>query len=224
MIGFPSAPNTTSPNHLHAEFLTLVPKLQMHAMIHFRDVRCADEKADKVAEAVALGWKWYRRLQERGKDVTQFSTAFAFWLAKAVRCGRRLCGQEKAKDVLSRRAQRQHGFTVEALPCSTQTNFETLFATPHGQQIQDAFEERLHDNMVTPIPDQAAFRIDFRAWLRTLTSRERRILRAMIGNEKTKDLSRQFQVSGGRISQIRREFERGWHEFVGDAEPPTAMA
>jgi DNA-directed RNA polymerase sigma subunit (sigma70/sigma32) len=57
------------------------------------------------------------------------------------------------------------------------------------------------------------FRLDFKDWLRSLTPRERRIIRAMARNERTKDLSRQFEVSPGRISQMRREFKEGWERF-----------
>ena len=77
-------------------------------------------------------------------------------------------------------------------------------------------EERLSDNTRTPPPDQAAFRIDFKTWLRSLTPRERRIIRVMILGERTKDLSRKFEITPGRVSQMRREFHDDWCRFVGD--------
>jgi hypothetical protein len=80
----------------------------------------------------------------------------------------------------------------------------------------DAFEERLQENMVTPIPDQVQFRLDFPAWLDTLTPRERRLIKEMSQNERTKDLSRRFDLSPGRISQMRREFAWSWQRFCGD--------
>jgi hypothetical protein len=103
---------------------------------------------------VSVAWKWYISLSERGKDVTQFRMVFIYLVVKAVKCGRRFCGQEKAHDVLSSQAQRRHGFTVESLPISTRTSFEDLYAAPHGQRHLDAFEERLQDNTQTPVPDQ----------------------------------------------------------------------
>jgi len=211
-------------NTLQAAFLAIVPRIERHASMYFRDVKCPNKRADRIAEAVALAWKWYRRLAERGKDPSTFPAVFAALVSRAVRSGRRVCGQERAKDVLSPVAQHRHGFRVEHLPSSTRTDHEALYAKPRGQQIQDAFEQRLQDNTVTPVPDQAAFRIDFPSWLRTLTSRERRIVRAMIGNEQTKDLGRQFAVSPGRISQLRRQFERGWSRFSGENEQSTALA
>jgi hypothetical protein len=133
-----------------------------------------------------------------------------------VKCGRRVAGKEKAKDVMSDHCQRRHGFKVERLLSSTGTPHEDLHSKPYGQEMYDAFEERLTDNTQTPIPDQAAFRIDFPAWLETLTGRERRLIKEMVNGERTKDLSERFEMSPGRISQLRREFKDGWERYVGD--------
>ena len=100
----------------------------------------------------------------------------------------------------------------------------TLHGAGQGQKELGAFEERLQDNTVTPVPDQVAFRLDFPAWLGTLTARERRIIQAMAEDGRTKDLSRRFVVSPGRSRQLRRRFERGWTEFcrewpIEDGQP-----
>ncbi len=211
--------NSPAVHHLQAVFLALLPRIELHARIAFRDVPCAQRREDAVAETVAVAWKWHVRLAERGKDVTHFVAGFAALAARAVRSGRRLVGQEKAKDVLSPLAQRRRGFRVEPLPASTCTAFDRLHADPHGQQKLDAFEERLRDNTLTPVADQAAFRIDFPAWLKTLTPRERRVVRAMARNERTKDLSRRFGVSPARISQLRRAFHDNWLRYHGEGTP-----
>jgi hypothetical protein len=91
-----------------------------------------------------------------------------------------------------------------------------LYAEVHGQEQHDAYEERLRDNTITPVPDQVVFRIDWPAFLRTLTGRERRMIRAMALSERTLDLSKQFEVSPARISQMRREFFEGWIRFTTD--------
>jgi hypothetical protein len=46
------------------------------------------------------------------------------------------CVGRKKPRTCSASAQRRHGFTVEALPSSTRTNLDTLYADPHGQQMQ----------------------------------------------------------------------------------------
>jgi len=77
-------------------------------------------------------------------------------------------------------------------------------------------EDRLTDNTQTPVPEQAAFRIDFPNWLRTLSSRERTMAEAMMREERINDLSRQFSVSPGRISQLRSKLRAEWASFCGE--------
>jgi hypothetical protein len=139
---------------LHARFLRLLPKIETHARIVFRGIRCPVKQEDRVQECVALAWKWFLRLSEQGKDVFEFPMAFAALLARAVKCGRRLCGQERAGEVLSFVAQQRHGFRVERLPSTTRSPHEHLYADPYGQALLDALEERLRDNTLTPVPDQ----------------------------------------------------------------------
>jgi hypothetical protein len=215
---------TATANSLQATFLALLPRIENHARMVFRHVRCPVTREERVAEVNALAWKCFCRLVERRKDVMKFPMAFAGLVARTVRYGRRLCGKERANDVMSPVAQRRHGFVVTSLPLSTRASLDDLYASPHGQEMQDAYEDRLKDNTRTPPPEQAAFRIDFRQWLKTLSARQRRILRAMSLNERTKDLSKRFSISPGRISQMRRDFKDGWQRFVGDIPAGTAKA
>jgi hypothetical protein len=201
-----SAPSAHSPlAHFHAAFFAILPRIELHGQVYFRHVRCPHLRADCVAEMVALCWKWYLRLVERGKDPARFPTTLATFAARHVRSGRRLCGPEKGKDALSPLAQTRHDFVVEKLP-----DHSTLSANP--------FAEALRDNTRTPPPEQAAFRIDFPAWLATLTARERRLIRAMARDERTLDLSKRFELSPARISQLRREFHDDWRRFLGDLD------
>jgi FixJ family two-component response regulator len=113
-------------------------------------------------------------------------------------------------------AQRRRSFVVQSLPSSTCTSHDILYSRPFGQRHLDEYEEMLADNRVTGVADQVAFRLDFKAWLRRLTSRERKIIKAMIREERTKDIAQEFGLSEGRISQLRRQFEECWRAFVGD--------
>ncbi|HEX5270197.1 MAG TPA: hypothetical protein VFW33_06920 [Gemmataceae bacterium] len=206
--------------HLHAAFMCILPRIELHAQIYFRGVRCPARQADAVQETLALAWRWFVRLVDRGKDPLAFPVVLAAYAARAVRCGRRLCGQEKGKDALSSLAQQRHGFAVEVLTHSMASTHEERCGHVHGQWQQDALEERLRDNTQTPVPEQVCFRLDFPAWLRSLTARERRLVREMANNERTLDLSKLFDLSPARISQLRRELHNDWRRFLGDAAEP----
>src|SRR5208283_5197352 len=209
---------TLSLEQLQARFASIVPRIQAHARIIFAGIKCPHKKADRIADTVALALKWFLRLAERGKDAMQFPATLATFAAKAVKCGRRVCGQENAKDVLSEQAQLRHGFRVESLPISTRTCHEELNGIS-GQRHLDAYEERLQDNTRTPPDEQAAFRIDFPDWLTTRTERDRRIINSMALNHRTKDLSRKFGISPARVSQLRREYHEDWTRFTDSSEP-----
>src|SRR5436853_193042 len=119
MIAVTRNVNQKSPHTGDAGFLMLLPKIEQRAKVLFHGLSCASQRADKIAEVIALAWKWYVRLAEQGKDVTLFPTVFVGFVTKAVQSGRRLCGHEKARDVMSPLAQRRHAFKLEYLPQST---------------------------------------------------------------------------------------------------------
>ena len=180
---------------VESRFLSILPAIETHARIVFRDVRCLFTRDERIADTVALAWKCFVRLVEKGKDVEGFKTTFASTVARSVSCGRRVAGMEKAKDVMSSRTQRRHGFTVSSINGSNNPH-DRSYGHPCRQREADLFDEPLKDNTVTPVPDQAAFRIDFKEWLRSLSSRERKIVRAMLRDERTLDLSSSFAVFG----------------------------
>src|SRR6185436_14103918 len=101
MIATASSVAGLPDNPLQARFLTLLPRIERHGRVFFRGVRCPVRKADLIAETVALCWKWIVRLAERGKDGFLFPMRLASYAAQAVKSGRRLCGQLKARDALS---------------------------------------------------------------------------------------------------------------------------
>ena len=94
--------NAPSNKSLHDAFLALLPRIQRHAAISFRHVRCPTTKADKIAECVALAWQWFLRLHQRGKDINDFKMVFAFLVAKAVSAWRRRNGGGCACGVAAR--------------------------------------------------------------------------------------------------------------------------
>jgi hypothetical protein len=175
----------------------------LHGRIFFRGVRCRQSREEAIAEMVALSWRWFVRLAQRGKDANEFTVTFCRFAAFAVKSGRRLCGQEKPKDAMSPLAQKLRNFTVKKLP-------------DHNPSQDNPFAEALADNTITPPPDAAAFRIDFPEWRRSYSQRDRRIIDDMMMGERTLDLSRKYGCCPGRISQKRDEFHQDWSRFCGE--------
>jgi hypothetical protein len=202
---------------LQTQFLALLPRIKLHANFSFRHIRCPETRQENIAETIGLCWKWFRRLRECGKDPSRFPSALAAYATRAVRCGRRVCGMERAKDVLSPRAQLRYGFTVERLPHSLATPHEDLYGEANGQRQQDEYEERLRDNTRTPPPEQAAFRIDWPKFLQTLTARDRKLAWFLSLGHSAKAAAAKFNLSPGRVTQLRQQWCREWRCRQGEA-------
>src|SRR5262245_10722532 len=214
----PTTP-ASSIDDLHKAFLRIAPRIELHGRVYFRGLKCLDTREDCICEMLALAWRWFLRLIAQGKNPLEFPTAIADFAARAVKAGRRLCGKHKGKDVLNPLAQQRHDIVIERLPSSTCRSHEDRYANPHGQQAQDSFEERLHHNTQTPVPEQVVFRVDFPLWVGSRSERDRRIIDDLLLGERTLDVANKHGLSPGRVSQLRREFLVSWQLFSGDREP-----
>jgi hypothetical protein len=209
---------TVAIEELHAQFVKIVlPRVESHAALVFRS-RKAEDKAELLADAVALAWKWTVRLVNRGKNPWKFPTAIATLVCRAVSCGRRVTRMDSAKDVLSRRAQRRHGFRVERLP-ATRTSHDGRFGVVGGQRTQDEWEEALHDNVKTPVPEQANFRLSYPRFMGSQADRNRRIAEFLAVGNSGKVAARTFGISPARITGIRQQLCRDWHAMHDEVAP-----
>jgi DNA-directed RNA polymerase specialized sigma24 family protein len=196
--------------HLHTSFLAIVlPRVLSHGRVCFRGIRCPHRREDAIQDMIGKAWTWHLRLAEKGKDATAFPTVLACYAARAVRSGSRLVGQERANDVLSTVAQQRRHFFVGKLP-----DFETLTDHPVC--------EALLDNTKSPPDETVGFKLDFMAWLASLTERDRSIIEDLMIGERALDVANKYRMSAARISQKRREFWWDWLVFLGD-EVPTSL-
>jgi len=197
-------PLKSAPTSPHADFLAVLPIIELRARFAFRRLHCPQERDEAVAEAIALVWIWFCRLRERGKSPHNFIVTLVSFAVQHVRAGRRFCGIENSQDALSRVAQQRHNFRTEQL--------ET-----RGSYEAPQWQEALTDNMQSPVPDAVAFRIDFPAWLKTWKNRDRRLIEALAIGERTCDVAKRFGVTPGRIAQKRCQYRKGWECYCGES-------
>lgn len=203
-------------SHLHAEFLALARVVEQHARITFR-AQNAPEQEEAVAEAVAAAFESYVRLKARGQDpVRDFPSAMATFAVLHIKDGRHVGGCSSSLDVLSPKAQQIHGFHVASLPISFRNDLYHPCADVVGREQRDALEEWLRDNTQTPVLDQVCFRLDWPAFLRTLTRRDRALAKFMALGHSAKAAARKFELSQGRVTQLRQQWQREWLVFQGE--------
>ena len=146
----------------HAAFLAMMPTIIRYAKASFRDLD-PDTREDLVQEAVANCVVAYARLVERDKESIAYPTVLAGFAVKQIKDGRRVGKSIASRDVYDEHGRIKHNLQLRHL------------GTPHEQC--GGWREQLVDNSRTPVADQAAFRCDFPEWLRTLSARDRKIVR-----------------------------------------------
>ncbi len=179
----------------HDTFLKMLPRIIRYASVAFQGLD-AEKKEDALAEVVARCFVAYVRLVELGKEDIVYPTVLALYAIRQYRDGRRTGTKANSHDVHARR----EGVRVEHL------------GTPRDQR----WRESLIDNTRSPVPDQAAFRIDFPEYLRMLCARDRRLALQLARGERTSDVALRFGISKGRVSQLRRELQEEWLRFQGE--------
>ena len=188
----------------HEQFLQMMPSIVRHARIRFRCLSPAMRK-DAVDDVVCLAFAAYARLVELGKEDIAYATPLAGYAVAQFRAGRRVGLRRNTRDLLSDACRRRHGLTIERVDRFDRTSGE--------------WQEVLVEDRRFGPADAAATRIDFTAWLKSLTKRNRRLAEKLATGESTEGAARSFKLSAARISQLRRELAHSWHLFQAELAP-----
>ncbi len=192
----------------HAGFLAMLPTICAYARGAFAHLR-PELRQDMIAEVIANALVAYVRLYQQGRVALAYPTVLAKFGIAQVRDGRKVGNRLNVRDVLSSYCQKRKNVTVERLD--------------HFDPEENAWAEAVVvDTRTAPVSDTVAFRLDFPAWLGTLSRRNRRITETLALGHRTQDVARKYKISEGRISQLRRELARSWREFVGGDEGNAA--
>ena len=160
----------SEPANCQERFLALLSPIRRHAQVRFCHLDAASRE-DAVADVVAHAWHFFVRLVSSGREELAFASPLARYGVARVLDGRRVGSQLNVHDVTSTWCQCRKGVHLEPLDHRNP-------ATGEWQQIL------LEDRTASPA-DIAAMRIDFRAWLLTLSRQQRRIAQCLARGEKT---------------------------------------
>lgn len=189
----------------HREFLTeVLPSVEFVAQIRFRALPPV-EREEALAEAVAGALVSFVRLTRRGKNPSAFAGRLAKIAVLRVLSGRLSGVPDRSEDVLSRFARQRRELVVESIDSGAK-----------GVRERNGWRELAVEDHRSGPAEIAALRLDFAAWLARLTTRRRQIAESLAAGNLTNDVARQFRLSAGRVSQLRRDFEMSWREFQGE--------
>src|SRR6202007_3298380 len=170
----------------HEDFLTILPRVEQHARCCFRHLG-AEAQQEAGAQVIALTFAAFRRLQEQGKDPFAFPSQLAAIAVKQVQAGRSLGSRQSSTDILSPATQRRWGFQVQSL-------------APQRAADSESWQEAVVKNTQTPPADAAAFRMDFRQWLASLTPRHRQLVDLLTLSYTPTQVAGKLKMSRSRIS------------------------
>ena len=150
------------------------------------------------------------RLAELDKLALAYPSVLANYAVAQVKDGRKVGCRLNVRDVASPQCQMKKGVKVSSID--------------HFDDEENGWRQAVVvDTRSSPVPEIVAFRCDFSDWLQSLLQRDRHIAESLAVGNRTSEVAKQFDVSDGRISQLRRELAESWRCFVGD-EPATAVA
>ncbi len=198
-----------APAHWHIQFLQMLPAIRRHAQLSFRNMP-AELRAELVQEAVANSLVAFHGLLMRNKLAVAYASALARFAVAQIRAGRRVGAHLNVDDVSSTYAQRRKAFRLQRL--------DTYDAA------QESWRTAVIEDRRTPVDEQAAFRVDFPAWLAQLSRRERQLAEFLCKGHSTSDAARRFRLTAGRVSQLRHVLFQNWQRFHGGPLPAVEAA
>jgi hypothetical protein len=195
-------------------FLQVLPAVLTHAKIQFRRLG-AQRREEAIQETIATACVNYQLAAAQGKLNVVRPGSLADFAVKHVRAGRRVGGhQDAARDVMSPVCQRRHRVEVVSidhhrLPASLRNG-------------TDGWRQLVLADRKVPVPDLAAFRVDFGQWFQNRIRRDRSIISWLIAGESPSVVADRFGISRGRVSQLRRRYEQEWRTFQGETSGEAA--
>lgn len=188
-----------------APFVAMLPGIWRYVRSAFRNLR-GDHREEAMQCAVVIAFLLFVRLARQGRVHLAFPTALARFAIARVRDGRHVGSPLNVQDVMSAYARQRKAITVDSI-----------------EKFDDTWRETVLEDHQTPVPDQAAFRIDFPDWLSQLNERDRCVAVALADGETTAEVARQLTITAGRVSQLRRKLESSWVSFHGEQPSNSEM-
>ena len=148
----------------------------------------AEKREEVVSNTVALAWKAWHRLNERGRaEEPGILKAIVWFSIKQTKAGRTCFSAKKPRDPLALRVYGKVKFEPGCL--------------------EDYIGKE------TPILEQVSFRLDVPAFLGTLTDRQRNLALDLAQGMTTTEAAAKYNRSPGAISQFRNRFKLLFDKF-----------
>lgn len=188
----PLAPDPETLTAAQAAFEEHYPDIERRARLQHRKLR-ADTRDDAAAETIGWVWKAFRRMSLEGRDPVPLLPQMIRYAAGHVRAGK-LIGRSESNDVLSRSGREKGGHSVGGL------------SGADGEAVE----------LRARVPGPAAEAItamDWRAFLDTLTPKERALADGLVEGYSMAEIAEKRGVSKAAIGDMRNTVARKYEAF-----------
>jgi hypothetical protein len=166
------------------------PELQYKARSYFR--LCSPEARDEaVANSLFLTWYHFVALVRRGKANDAMLTSSLYFACRQTGSGRmmRTVKASKSRELWDHARKTGHAIVT-------------------GVDLDAYISKR------TAVPDVVAFRVDTKAWLDSLTEKQRRRALDLAEGDGTNELAMRWKVSAPAVSYYRRQLNESYNRFI----------
>ena len=185
----------------------MLPQIVAHARVCFRHLK-PEARSEAIQEVVCNALKAFVRLVQLGKADIAYPSPLARYAVAQVRDGRKVGCKLNVLDISSTYCQAGKGVVMERLD--------------KYDAEEECWQEILIEDKTVSPAELAASRIDFPSWLAMLKRRDRRIAEFLALGNRTSEAAKKFNVSEGRVSQLRRELAASWRNYIGEQPAPAA--
>jgi hypothetical protein len=196
-----------SIEEVNAKFLSMLPLIQKTAVIIFSKLT-PDKRADAIQNTIAWSLDMLHNLARQGRLDEAFASPLAWFGIRRHKEGRIAGTPSSITDVMAEGTLGLGRTKVRQF-----WHEKTLYVTDDNR---DSEENGLKDFRNPDAERTTSFYLDFDAWFEQQSERDRKIILALMRGDGTNEVSRQFGCTAGRISQLRKRFEKSWNEFIAD--------
>lgn len=191
-------------------FLRYLPAVKKHAAIQSRHLSEMDRE-EYLAEAVAAAYVNYHSAARRDKVSALTPSMLANYAVLHVKNNRHVGGGADTRtDVMSPRAQHARGFNVYGLRWSDARAYNCM-----TDGFAPTWKQAMVEDCSTPVPDQAAFRIDWSTFLGRQTDRTRTAMSLLAAGHSRREVSEYLGTTPPAVTQRMARVERQWRRFQG---------
>lgn len=185
------------PADWKTRFEAMLPAIRQMAQFAFRTLP-AWEREEAVSDVIVNAFCAFRRLVDLDKIDLAYPTPLGRFAISQYRSGRRVGTSLSKRDVLASPDRDRARYLVSSL---------------NAQETEREWCETIADHRYWPVADQAAFRVDFPAWLRSQSRRDRGLIKFLSVGNRSCDAAERFGLSPARISQLRAQWQASWAQF-----------